>query len=72
MIFYLQGKLIYLNYGRYEDFKDALSKGKNLQGPIAVIRIGGDITVKDKAWDYFYFVPFYHKYKMMYNQILIF
>ncbi|KAJ3747714.1 Zn-dependent exopeptidase [Lentinula detonsa] len=36
-----QGRLVYVNYGTYEDYEEVLASGQNLSGKVVIARYGG-------------------------------
>ncbi|XP_029113404.1 transferrin receptor protein 2 isoform X1 [Scleropages formosus] len=44
------GGVVYVNYGRKEDFDLLVSRGLPLEGALAVARIGGGVSFAEKVW----------------------
>ncbi|XP_048884109.1 transferrin receptor protein 2 [Brienomyrus brachyistius] len=44
------GSVVYVNYGREEDFHLLLSRGLSLAGALAVVRVGGGVSYAEKVW----------------------
>nr|XP_023653302.1 transferrin receptor protein 2 isoform X1 [Paramormyrops kingsleyae]XP_023653303.1 transferrin receptor protein 2 isoform X1 [Paramormyrops kingsleyae]XP_023653304.1 transferrin receptor protein 2 isoform X1 [Paramormyrops kingsleyae] len=44
------GSVVYVNYGREEDFRLLLSRGLSLAGALAVVRVGGGVSYAEKVW----------------------
>lgn len=45
-----QGGVVYVNYGRREDFDQLRAMGVALNGSIAVARVGGAVSFAEKVW----------------------
>lgn len=44
------GGLVYVNYGRREDFDQLRVMGVSLNGSIAMVRVGGGVSFAEKVW----------------------
>ena len=51
LFFVWQGELVYIHYGRAEDFQYVISHGMPLEGKVALLRLGQG-TVKEKVGVY--------------------